>query len=429
MLELINICRPMPRDHALATSLAEYEPEVAALPSLIPSPASVGGSSLDCKEMDDGESFKAPKPRSASSISIYQQLCSSLHLNGPTPDAVVRDVKLEHILRHPVTLELFKDIMIRDHCSENLTLYLDIRRYKTTNDAQLRGLLAREIHETSVARGSIYEVNVSDAMRKVVESKSGVRPTGTKPVPLSLLYLKVLSPFIIGGAAGDLGDYLPTPVDLFQPIEEELLKLRQANNWPRFVGTPAFNLCALILNRPQYKLTNQSGRLRGGGGAGGAATVGSGRDDEELTASAAHQDSPKSVLSGGLASIRLGSPHHQHRGSAASLMASLGSGDSPKHVTPILIGHRIGNVNNSSAAGLSPLIGTHRDDNNEGDEERDTTAIPTPTSTASIRLLATSGGNGSGSPREKRRLLVNNKINMASPPPFTDNLIISSYSI
>jgi hypothetical protein len=58
---------------------------------------------------------------------------------------VQRDIKLEHILRHPVTLEIFKDAMIKEHNAENLMLFLDIRRYKSTHDSQLRSLLSREI--------------------------------------------------------------------------------------------------------------------------------------------------------------------------------------------------------------------------------------------------------------------------------------------
>jgi hypothetical protein len=60
--------------------------------------------------------------------------------------------------------------------------------------------------DTFIARGARYEVNVSDAMRKQLEVKFAFRPG-------------VLSP------ASD--DYLPTPVDLFASIEEELMKLIQ----------------------------------------------------------------------------------------------------------------------------------------------------------------------------------------------------------
>jgi hypothetical protein len=41
----------------------------------------------------------------------------------------------------------------------------------------------------------------------------------------------------------------------------------KAQNMPRFVGTPSFNLCALILNRPQFRLQRQSGFAGGGIGA------------------------------------------------------------------------------------------------------------------------------------------------------------------
>jgi hypothetical protein len=123
----------MHRDHALAIALAEYEPEVR-------------GGAQSSAIHDGGESkggyeplmrmiqlnYKPPKAHASSALSIYQQLCSNIHLTGPTPDVVARDVQLEHIVRHPITLELFKDAMIKDVCVESLMLYLDIRRYKVT---------------------------------------------------------------------------------------------------------------------------------------------------------------------------------------------------------------------------------------------------------------------------------------------------------
>jgi hypothetical protein len=161
MLETINLCRPLLRDHAVATSLAEYETD-----SLMSSATTTGGVSVETsggkgtngphtpthggaegKALDD--ELRPPKVRGTSALSIYQQLCSSITLNGPTPDAVARDLKLEHILRHPVTLELFKDCMIKDHTSESLMLLLDIRRYKGTSDPQLRAVLSREIFGTT----------------------------------------------------------------------------------------------------------------------------------------------------------------------------------------------------------------------------------------------------------------------------------------
>jgi hypothetical protein len=136
MLETINLCRPMHRDHALATALAEYEHET---PPSSPAGAAVAaattpamnGSTVETKLMvDESGGYKAPKARPSSALSVFQQLCGSLNLSGPTPDNIAREVKLEHLLRHPVTLEIFKDTMIKDFNSENLMLYLDIRRYK-----------------------------------------------------------------------------------------------------------------------------------------------------------------------------------------------------------------------------------------------------------------------------------------------------------
>jgi hypothetical protein len=38
-----------------------------------------------------------------------------------------------------------------------------------------------------------------------------------------------------------------------------MVSVGQVNNMPRFIGTPAFNLCALILGRPHFRLKPQNG--------------------------------------------------------------------------------------------------------------------------------------------------------------------------
>jgi hypothetical protein len=62
--------------------------------------------------------------------------------------------------------------------------------------------------DTFIARGARYEVNISDIMRKSLEVKFAFRPG-------------VLSPASV--------DYLPTPIDLFAAVEEELLRLIQVS--------------------------------------------------------------------------------------------------------------------------------------------------------------------------------------------------------
>jgi hypothetical protein len=106
-------------------------------------------------------------------------------VNGPTPDAAARDVTLSMILKNHVTLEIFKDQCLKDHNAENLMLYLDIRQYKQTSDAPLRSMLAREIFDTFVQRGSRYEVNVSDVMRRQLEKTFALRPGMLSPASVS----------------------------------------------------------------------------------------------------------------------------------------------------------------------------------------------------------------------------------------------------
>jgi hypothetical protein len=55
------------------------------------------------------------------------------------------------------------DVMVR--------FYLDIRRYRATSDVQLRGVLSKEIFDTFIARGSKYEVNVNDQLRRQYEKQ------------------------------------------------------------------------------------------------------------------------------------------------------------------------------------------------------------------------------------------------------------------
>jgi hypothetical protein len=196
ILETINLCRPLYRDHSLAIALADYELDGIRLP-LLPSFSSmvspsvpvttsgVGPSStssaaaaaiaMESKAIRETE-YLLPKARAASALNVYQQLCGSIQLTSPTPDAVVRDVRLEQLIRHPITLELFKDSMTHEVDRNILMLYLDIRRYKAITEPQFRAVMAREIFDSSIARGSRFEVNVGEPLRKIVESKVTYRP-------------------------------------------------------------------------------------------------------------------------------------------------------------------------------------------------------------------------------------------------------------
>jgi hypothetical protein len=184
-------------------------------------------------KFDDWE-LRPPRYRASSAMSIYQQLCSNIQLNGPIHDAVAREVRLEQIIRHPVTLELLKDAMHREGAAEYIMLLLDIRRYKACPDGNLRGILSREIFDAFLAKGAKYEVMLVDHnLRSPLERMFTLRPGALASVP---------------------EEDAPTPLDLFSLIEEDLMRIIQTHHMPKFSCSPAFNVCALLLGRPQMRL-------------------------------------------------------------------------------------------------------------------------------------------------------------------------------
>jgi hypothetical protein len=174
MLELINSARPLFRDYALATAIADFEAPEALAPTLntnaakdkdrdgnSPGGVNSGQSPLHVTETKvQGPAGVAamlpenlqPKIKPSSALHIFTQLCGPVQLNAPVRDQTAREVRLEHLVAHPVTLELLKDAMIKDASVENLLMYLDIRRYKVCPDERLRALYAREIYDTFIVR-------------------------------------------------------------------------------------------------------------------------------------------------------------------------------------------------------------------------------------------------------------------------------------
>lgn len=164
MLELINSARPLFRDYALATAIADFEAPEAMTPSVNPAnngaPANAASvSPLHMAETKvQGPAGVAamlpenlqPKIKPSSALHIFTQLCGPVQLTAPVRDQTAREVRLEHLVAHPVTLELLKDAMIKDASVENLLMYLDIRRYKVCPDERLRALYAREIYDTFI---------------------------------------------------------------------------------------------------------------------------------------------------------------------------------------------------------------------------------------------------------------------------------------
>jgi hypothetical protein len=99
-LDIINLIRPLYRDHALALSLAEHELDSTSIErSNIVSSSGMVGVSHETKETNGhlDEELKAPKVRAASVLNIYQQLISNIQLTSPTPESVCRSSSRQYI--------------------------------------------------------------------------------------------------------------------------------------------------------------------------------------------------------------------------------------------------------------------------------------------------------------------------------------------
>jgi hypothetical protein len=155
--------------------------------------------------------------------------------------------------------------------------------------------------------------------------------------------------------------------------------LIQVNNMPRFVGTPSFNLCALVLGRPQFKIKTSSGLAS-------AAVVASNSGGRGRIPPSS--DSPKAgipVAFGGSddeAPSRGGTPNHASRG------------------LPSTVGGGVRQRGNTGAAGGS-------------DDEREHSGGATPLS--GVRGIVHQGSNGSPHNLEKRPLLASASTQAAPP--------------
>ena len=87
-----------------------------------------------------------------------------------------------------MTIELIKDVLAKNLSPENIALWIDIQRYRSLDNAQVRKAVADEICQTFIVTGAKFEVNISSFMRDYVrgqndggaEGGQGDRAIGTR---------------------------------------------------------------------------------------------------------------------------------------------------------------------------------------------------------------------------------------------------------
>ena len=124
---------------------------------------------------------------------------------------------LPQILAHPVTLEIFKDVMYRAHCAENLYFLIRVRQWKAMKDVEERRSMATVIWQDFLTPGCRNEINVSASIKSHLRDK------------------------IVHRKGRDLD------LDLFDEAEREVSNLVETNNFRNFVHSNDYSLCVQIL--------------------------------------------------------------------------------------------------------------------------------------------------------------------------------------
>jgi hypothetical protein len=128
---------------------------------------------------------------------------------------------LQHILSHPVTVELFKDHLHQNASVENGLFLVQLQKWKLLKNDQLRQVIARAMFDEFIAEGSQHQINIDSVQRQQI-STAIVQSKGKK---------KAL------------------PNELFARAEREVMMLIGTNNWKSFTSAPAYTVCTAILVR------------------------------------------------------------------------------------------------------------------------------------------------------------------------------------
>ena len=90
-------------------------------------------------------------------------------LNGNTAESVVnQSLSLEELLDHPVTVEIFKQELLKTQSAENLIFCLHARRYRTLNSSKARKLLAPHIANAFIRLDAPQQININTRQRETV---------------------------------------------------------------------------------------------------------------------------------------------------------------------------------------------------------------------------------------------------------------------
>jgi hypothetical protein len=178
------------------------------------------------KNMNIEQSQTSVRPFSANELAVLQlsppankRLLRTVadlfpSIEGPIPEYLVRTINLNTILSNPVCLEIFKDTMCAEKVEENVAFYLEIQRYQATEEARDRATLAELIVADYIDADAPFQINISSHLRSQIEA-------------------------LVAKGNSDK--------DLFNGALNEVLKLIESNNWPRFISTKQFYTCALVL--------------------------------------------------------------------------------------------------------------------------------------------------------------------------------------
>jgi len=202
------------------------------------------------------------------------------------PQKTIQDIKLPQLLSHPATLELMKDVLAKNLSPENIALWIDIQRYRSLENTQVRKAVADEIFQTFIVTGAKYEVNLSSFMKDYVQTH---------------IYKNKIT------------------VDLFDEVEREIYRLMVTNNVEALVTGPMFKLAAIVLQHPSYKLKSMTfvNNVRGEIGGNQPSTIGQ-NASSSAAATGGFGSAPSQNLSGsGRNSPVVGANRGTPRGSGA----------------------------------------------------------------------------------------------------------------
>jgi len=170
---------------------------------------------------------------------LLNELTLELFLaSGPVHHRAVADITLTHVLSHPITLELFKDSLVRAGTQECMALWLDIQRYK-----QLDGEEARRLVGDQIAQAFLYSDATYPSTSKFITEKARM---GVVDALLSRRSMRR---------------------GLFAAVEADVLKLLEKEHANSFASSTSFKVCAFLLGHSSYRPSTRIKTLNVGGAA------------------------------------------------------------------------------------------------------------------------------------------------------------------